>query len=126
MRQKLRYEHLCNIDLSCVHELQNSSQVVERNILEDDNWVLGWVLLQQVLEVWRAGTENHLVSLGVLPLGGDCHIAKGFLISEMLEGGDHVCLKVIPPETKLLIIARHLELGSRQRSVIIQQIIHSN
>ena len=115
----MRNEHLCNIDLSCVHELQNSSQVVERNVLQDDDWMLGWVLLQQVLEVWRTSAENHLVSLGVLSLSGNGHIAKGFLISEMLERGDHICLEVIPPEAKLLIIARHLGSGSWQCSVII-------
>jgi hypothetical protein len=30
--------------------------------------VLGWVLLQQVLEVGGAGAEDHLVGLGVLAL----------------------------------------------------------
>ena len=40
----------------------------EGDVLEDDDGVLGGVLLQEVLEVGRAGTENHLVGLGMLAL----------------------------------------------------------
>ena len=70
--------------------------MVEWNILEDDDWVFGRILLQQVLEVWGTSAENHLVSLGVLTLGGNGDIAEGLLISKMLEGSHHVGLKVVP------------------------------
>ena len=76
------------------------------------------ILFQQVLEVWRAGTEDHLVSLGVLTLkylprqfmhqrpqtenharyahlSGNGHVAKALLVSEVLEGGYHVGLEVV-------------------------------
>ena len=39
---------------------------LERNILEDDDGVLGGVLLQESLEVGRAGRQDHLVSLARL------------------------------------------------------------
>ena len=53
---------------SPVHELQNGCQVGERDVLQDDDGVLGRVLLKEVLEVGRACTEDHLVCLGVLTL----------------------------------------------------------
>ena len=36
--------------------------------LEDDDGMLCGVLLQQVLEVWRAGAQDHLVRFRVLAL----------------------------------------------------------
>ena len=74
--------------------------------------MLGRILLQQVLEVWATGTENHLVSLGVLALSGDGDVAERFLVPQMFEGGHHVGLEVIPAQAELLItlVTRHLEI----------------
>ena len=58
-----------------------------------------------------AGAEDHLVSLGVLTLGGDGDVTEGLLVSEVLERGHHVGLEVIPTETELLVpvvSSRHL------------------
>ena len=78
--------------------------------------MLGRILLQQVLEVWATGTENHLVSLGVLALSGDGHVAEGLLVPQVLEGGHHVGLEVVPAETELLTIhINHLWQSLRQR-----------
>ena len=96
--------NLSNINFSSIHELQDGGEVLEGDVLEDDDGVLGGVLLQQVLEVGAAGAEDHLVGLGVLALGGDSHVAEGFLIPQMLEGGHHVSLEVVPAETELLSI----------------------
>ena len=38
------------------------------DVFEDNDRVLGGVLLQQVLEVGGASTQDHLVSFGVLTL----------------------------------------------------------
>ena len=81
--------------------------MLEGDVLEDDDGVLGGVLLKQVLEVGAAGAEDHLVGLGVLALGGDGHVAEGLLVPQMLEGGDHVGLEIIPAEAELLVV-RHL------------------
>ena len=81
--------------------------MLEGDVLEDDDGVLGGVLLQQVLEVGAAGAEDHLVGLGVLALGGDGHVAEGLLIPQVLEAGDHVGLEIIPAEAELLVV-RHL------------------
>ena len=54
--------------LSSVHELKDGSKVSKRDVFEDDDRVLGWVLLQQVLEVGGASTQDHLVCFGVLTL----------------------------------------------------------
>ena len=95
---------LGNVHLPSVHELENSREVVEWDIFQDDDWVFGWVLLQQVLEVGAAGAEDHLVGLGVLPLRGDGDVTEGLVSAEILERGHHVSLEVVPPEAKLLII----------------------
>ena len=101
--------YLGHVHLSSVHELQDGGEVLEGDVLEDDDGVLGGVLLQQVLEVGAAGAEDHLVGLGVLALGGDGHVAEGLLIPQVLEAGDHVGLEIIPAEAELLVV-RHLGL----------------
>ena len=88
--------------------------------LQNDNRVLGRILLQQVLEVWGAGTKDHLVGFRVLTLNnirqgcvylngkylsGNGHITEALLISEVFEGGNHVGLEVIPAEAELLVIS---------------------
>ena len=67
--KELLFTNLGDVNFSGVHELEDCGEVGEGDVLEDDDGVLGRVLLQQVLEVGRACAENHLVGLGVLPLG---------------------------------------------------------
>ena len=122
--------YLCDIDLPSVHELQDCCEVGEGHVLQDDDRVLGRVLLQQVLEVGRAGAEDHLVGLSVLALktqksfnggltkernnqvdiskylGGDRDVTEALLVPEVFEGGDHVGLEVVPSEAELLVV-RH-------------------
>lgn len=43
--------YLGNIDLSSVHELKDSGQVLKWNIFQNDDWVLCWVFFEQGLEV---------------------------------------------------------------------------
>ena len=59
-----------------------------------------------------AGAEDHLVSLGVLTLGGDGDVTEGLLVPEVFEGGHHVSLEIVPAETELLVplFSRHLEM----------------
>jgi len=76
----------------------------KRYILQDDDGMLGGVLIQQVLEVGGAGAQDHLVGFGMLPLSGDGHVTKALLIPEVLEGGDHVGLEIVPTETELLLL----------------------
>ena len=88
--------------------------------LQNDNRVLGRILLQQVLEVWGAGTKDHLVGFRVLTLHNiyelcvqldgkylSCngYIAEALLIPEVFEGGNHVGLEVIPAKAELLVIS---------------------
>ena len=88
--------------------------------LQNDNGVLCRVLLQQVLEVWGAGTKDHLVGFCVLTLHNiyelcvqlngkylSCngYIAEALLIPEVFEGGNHVGLEVIPAKAELLLIS---------------------
>ena len=72
--------------------------------LQNDDRMFGRILFQQVFEIRGAGAQNHLVGLGVLALGGDGHVAEGLLIPQMLEGGDHVGLEIIPAEAELLLV----------------------
>ena len=68
--------NLSNIDLSSIHELQDGSQMLEWNVLEDDDGVLGGVLLQQSLEIGRTSGENHLVSLAALTIASQSHVTE--------------------------------------------------
>ena len=114
-------KHNQSTHLSSIHELQDSSKVSKGDVLEDDDWVLGWVLLQQVLEVGGASTQNHLVSFCVLTLkiaeplpfnwkqqteylSCNGHITEAFLIPEVFEGGNHVGLEIVPSQTELLLV----------------------
>ena len=77
---------------------------LERNILEDDDRVLSRVLFEECLEVGRAGGQDHLVSLARLSIASQRDVCKGLLVAEVLEGGDHVGLEVIPTKAKLLLV----------------------
>lgn len=78
--------------------------MLERDILEDDDRVLGRVLFQEGLEVGGAGGEDHLVGLARLSVAGEGHVGEGFLVAQVLERGDHVGLEIIPAEAELLLI----------------------
>ena len=59
-----------------------------------------------------AGTQNHLVSLGVLALSGNGDVTERLLVSQVFEGRNHVGLEIIPAEAELLItlVTGHLEI----------------
>jgi len=107
--EELRELVLGHVDLPGVHELQDGRQVLEGNVLQDDDGMLGWVLLQQSLEVGATGGQNHLVCLAALSIAGNSHVSEGLFIPEMFEGGDHVGLEVVPSEAELLLIINHGE-----------------
>ena len=82
--------------------------MLEGNIFEDDDGMLGRILLEKILEVRTARAENHLVSLGVLALSGDGDVTERLLIPQVLERGNHIGLKVVPSKAELLIVPSHL------------------
>ena len=53
-----------------VHPGKEASVLIKQSpiYLQDDNGMLGGVLIQQVLEVGGAGAQDHLVGFGMLPL----------------------------------------------------------
>ncbi len=85
--------------------------MLEGHVLQDDDGVLGRVLLQQRLEVGRAGRQHHLVRLARLAVAGQGHVREGLLVPQVLEGADHVGLEVVPAEAELLLVASHLGGG---------------
>jgi len=95
---------LSHIHLPGIHELQDGCQVLERDILQNDDGVFGWILFQKCLEVGAAGRQDHLVGLGALPVTGDGHIRERLLVPEVLEAGHHVGLEVVPSEAELLLV----------------------
>ena len=66
---------------------------------------------QYLIKIIPAGTQNHLVSLGVLALSGDGDVTERLLVPQMFERSNHIGLEIIPAETELLVtlISRHLE-----------------
>ena len=62
----LSCSYLGDVHLPGVHEFQDGREVLEGDVFQDDDWVLGGVLLQQGFEVGTAGGEDHLVSLAAL------------------------------------------------------------
>ena len=92
----------------------------KRDILEDDDRVLGGVLLQEVLEVGAAGAQYHLVGLGVLALGGYGHVTEGLFVPQVLERCHHVSLEVVPTEAKLLVVSHCVDI-----STIGSEILHT-
>ena len=44
------------------------------------------------------------MSFGALAVTSDGHVREGLLISEVLEGSDHVGLEVVPAEAELLVV----------------------
>jgi len=103
----LRELVLGDVDLSSVHELQDGGEVLEGHVLQNDDGVLGGVLLQKSLEVGAACRQDHLVGLAALAIAGDGHVSEGLFIPEMLEGSDHVGLEIVPSQTELLLIINH-------------------
>ena len=95
---------LCHVHLAGIHELEDGCQVLERNVLQDDDGMLGGVLLQQRLEVGAAGREDHLVSLGALTVASNRDVSERLLVPQVLEARDHVGLEVVPSEAELLLI----------------------
>ena len=94
--------------------------MLEGDVFQDDDGVLGGVLLQQGLEVGRAGGQDHLVRLAALPVAGQGHVAEGLLVPQMLEGGDHVGLEIIPPQTELLLVIHFCLVSEKVQDAIIR------
>jgi len=98
---------LGNVDFTSIHKLEDGCEVVEWDVLEDNDGVLGWVLFQQGLEVGGARREDHLVGLAGLPVTGQGHVCERLLVPEVLERRDHVGLEIVPAEAKLLLVTGH-------------------
>ena len=65
---------LGDVDLSSVHELEDGGEVLEGHVIQNDDGVLGGVLLQKSLEVGTASRQGHLVGLAALAIAGDGHV----------------------------------------------------
>ena len=70
-------------DLAGVDEVQDSGEVLERHFLEDDVRLVR-ILIQDILEVWRAGTEDYSVGVCAIALAGNSDVSEPILKSEML------------------------------------------
>ena len=62
-------------------------------------------------EFEEAHSELQLIQLclSMLTLSCNGYITEGLLVTEMLEGGYHVGLEIVPSEAELLVIPRHGE-----------------
>ena len=48
------------------------------------------------LKVWWTSWQDHLVGFAGLTVTSQCHIGKRLFVPQVLEGGDHVGLEVVP------------------------------
>jgi hypothetical protein len=133
LRQALHFQPLCcfeerrqlilrHVDLARVHELEDGRQVLEGDVFEDDDWVLGWVLLEKSFEVGRARREDHFVGSGPafarLSIARERDVREGLLVAQVLEGRDHVGLEVVPSQTELLLVSG---LGHADARVVLRR-----
>ena len=98
---------------SSVHKLQQGLHLVIPDVLEEDNWMLVWCVVEHALEVGGAGGEDHLVGLQVEPVAGDGDINEGLMVEEVFKDGEEVVLVVVPPQAVLL----RLRGGHRHRGL---------
>ena len=53
----------------------------------------------------RNNTTGVLIGLGTKEIGSyESDVGEGLLFAQVLEGGDHVGLEVVPPEAELLLV----------------------
>lgn len=128
--QERRQLLLRDVHLAGVHEFEDGLQVAVRDVLQDDDGMLGGVLLrtnwvykkrtnslsarphifaventhlEQRLEVRTAGGEHHFVRLARLALARERDICEALLVAQMPERHHHVRLVVVPFQEELLI-----------------------
>ena len=98
---------------SAVHKLQQGLHLVVSDILQEDNWMLVWSVVEHALEVGGACREDHLVGLQVEPVAGDGDIDEGLMVEEIFKDGEKIVLVVVPAQTVLL----RLGSGHRHRGL---------
>ena len=84
-----------------VHEVEHGLHVTVGDSLEVEEDIGMLVPPEDVSEEGAAGTEDQFVSLNLFVITRQHNIKEFTLTSDVFEGWADVCLKVIPPKTKL-------------------------
>lgn len=50
--------------------------MIEGDVLQDDDGMLRWILLEKSFEVGAAGGQDHFVSFTCLSVTGQCHLKE--------------------------------------------------
>ena len=105
---------LGDVDLTMVHEVQNSHQLLVLDTLQVEKGMLVLVSPENRFEEGRAGGEYHLVGEQLVIVAGEGNVEKIFVISKLLERSTDVGFKVVPTQTKLVCCGRHSWLRSHR------------
>lgn len=73
------------VDLSPIHELHQTLDVDELDVLHDEDGVLLLVLREDGVKVGAAGGKHDLVGLEGLPLAGQSDVTEGLPLEQLRE-----------------------------------------
>ena len=93
---------LGNVDLTMVHEVQDSHQLLVLDTLQVEKGMLVLVSPENRFEEGGTGGEYHLVGEQLVIVAGEGNVEKIFVISKLLERSTNVGFKVVPTQTKLV------------------------
>jgi len=113
--KKTWQQFLSNIHLSCVGKLQHGLGLFLAGVLQDDDWMFAWSILENLPEVRGDRGEDDLMSVDGGPVSaGQGHVHEVLLGVKISEGGGHIQTEVIPAETVLLAGPHGNEVGGDQ------------
>jgi len=93
---------LGDVDLSHVHEVEHTEQLLVLDPLQVEEGVLVGVAPEHVPEEWGACGQDDLVSLDLGIITGESHIKEVFFLPQFTEGNTDISLEIIPAETEFL------------------------
>ena len=91
-----------NVDLTMVHEVQDSHQLLVLDTLQVEKGMLVPVSPENRFEEGGTGGEYDLVGEQLVIVAGESNVEKIFVISKLLERSTNVGFKVVPTQTKLV------------------------
>lgn len=94
---------MLHIDLALVHELDETLDLGEGDILHDDYRItFAGIVRQHRVEEGAARTEHHTMGPYQLALAGERHIAEASAVQQLREHRLQIAMMVLPAQAILL------------------------